>query len=234
MSNKKWISFSIVLLSLALLSACGITGSFATKNAQGQSLFSDNKELDYTSPQTDYRFGASDLLEVRVLDAEEVSGEVRISPRGYISLPLIGEMRAEGLTQTQLENQITARLKQKYLQNPQVSLFIKEYTAQRVTVEGEVQKAGVFPIKGDLTLLQAVALSGGLNNLADPTKTVLFRRSNKQNKAYLLDLNAIRAGTARDPYVKNDDRIIVHRSNSRYWLKEVGTLLSPIRVLQSF
>ena len=134
----------------------------------------------------------------------------------------------------QLENQIKAKLQQKYLQNPEVNLFIKEYTAQRVTVEGEVQKAGVFPIKGELTLLQAIALSGGLSDLADPMKTVLFRKDKNLSKAYLINLNAVRAGTARDPYVRNDDRIIVHRSNSRFWLKEVGTLVSPIRILQGF
>lgn len=224
---NKYIKFFIVALLIAPILSCSSTGGFDSKDANGKSLFSDNKELDYVKPESDYHFGASDLLEVKVLDAEEVSGEVRVDPKGYISLPLIGQIQAEGLTQKQLEGKVVSRLKHKYLQDPKVSIFIKEYTTQRVTVEGEVKKAGVFPIKGELTLLQSVALTGGLNNLADPKKTVLFRRVGAKNKAYLIDLNAIHAGKARDPYVKNDDRIIVHRSGSRYWLREIGALLNP-------
>lgn len=138
-------------------------------------------------------------------------------------------MRVEGMTQPELEKRLAAMLGEKYLQDPQVTVFIQEFTAQRVTVEGEVKTAGVFPIKGDMTLVQAVALAGGLSNLADPSKTVLFRKQGNAIKAYNIDLDDVREGKMRDPYLRNDDRVIVHRSGTRYWLREVGALVNPLR-----
>jgi polysaccharide export outer membrane protein len=82
-----------------------------------------------------------------------------------------------------------------------------------------------------VTVLQAIALGGGPSALAATDKVVLFRRDGEQSKGYLIDLDAIRSGKLADPYVRNDDRIVVHRSDSRYWLREVGTLLNPITTL---
>jgi polysaccharide export outer membrane protein len=124
-------------------------------------------------------------------------------------------------------------LGKKYLQDPQVTVFMESLTNQRVTLEGQMKKPGVYPIAGSATLLQAIAMGEGLSDLADPTKIVLFRRSGNQTKAYNLNVNAIRDGKMRDPYVRGDDRIIVHRSDSRYWLRETATLLSPLSVLNS-
>jgi polysaccharide export outer membrane protein len=91
----------------------------------------------------------------------------------------------------------------------------------------------VYPIQGEITLLQAIALAGGPSNLADPSKTVIFRKKGNAMKAYNLNLDAIREGKMQDPYILNDDRVIVHRSGSRYWMREIGTLLSPVRVLDT-
>lgn len=225
----------ILLLSSAIaLSACSSSPSVETTGspsatANTANVFSSISELDYTAPQQDYKIGTNDLLDIKVFQAPELSQPARVDPRGNISLPLIGTVRAEGLSQTQLEKQLAQKLGATYLQDPQVTVFIQEFTAQRVTVEGEVKTAGVFPIKGDMTLVQAIALSGGLNSLADPSKTVLFRKQGNALKAYNLDLNAIRDGKMRDPYLRNDDRLIVNRSDARFWLREVGSLINPFR-----
>lgn len=225
----------ILILSFCLtLTACSTNGfsSNATDDS-GKKIFSDIKELDYTPPKVEYKIGTSDLIAIKVFQADELNQKVRVDPRGNISLPLIGNVRAQGLTQFTLEKQIADRLRKDYLQNPQVSVAIEEFTNQRVTVEGEVARAGVFPIQGEITLLQAIALAGGPSNLADPSKIVLFRKAGDQTKAYNLNLNDIRSGKIQDPYIRNDDRIIAHRSGSRYWLREVGTLLSPVNVLRT-
>ncbi len=205
--------------------------SDSATNESGQKIFSDIRELDFTPPKQEYKIGASDLLAIKVFQADELSQSVRVDPRGNISMPLIGSVRAEGLSQFQLQRAIAQKLKASYLQNPQVTVSIEEFTKQRVTVEGEVRKAGVYPIQGEITLLQAIALAGGPSNLADPKKTVIFRKKGKAIKAYNLDLDAIREGKMRDPYILNDDRVIVHRSGSRYWLREIGTLLNPVRMI---
>nr|HPQ94695.1 polysaccharide biosynthesis/export family protein [Thiolinea sp.] len=170
-------------------------------------------------------------ITIKVFQADELSGELRVDPQGNISMPLIGTILVKGLDQFQLEKKLAAQLGEKYLQDPQVTVTVKEATTQRVTVEGEVNKAGVFPIQGDISVLQAVALAGGLSNLADPTKTVLFRKQGSSMKAYHVDLDQIRKGQTRDPYIRNDDRIIIARSGSRYWLREIGSIVTPYRFL---
>ena len=222
-----------------LISACSTSSNLESTSSSSSSsmtttnnVFSSINELDYNPTQQDYKIGSNDLLDIKVFQAPELSQPVRVDPRGNISLPLIGTLRVEGLSQGQLEKQLAQKLGAAYLKDPQVTIFIQEFTAQRVTVEGAVKTAGVFPIKGDMTLVQAIALSGGLDSLADPSKTVLFRKQGNALKAYNLDLNAIRDGKMRDPYLRNDDRIIVHRSDTRFWLREVGSLINPFSILK--
>ena len=220
-----------LLLSTALLASCSSAPAKTTTSDAPGAQFSDLSELDYSPPQDDYRMGIADLLSISVFQADELSKEVRIDARGNITLPLLGTIKAAGLSQAEFETDLARRLQADYLQNPQVTVFIKERTNQRVTIEGEVKKSGVFPLEGNMTLLQAIALADGLGNLASPSRIVIFRQANKRVKAYNVNLDSIRNGKARDPYIKGDERIVVHRSDSRYWLREVGTLLNPVRFI---
>ncbi len=227
MKTSPYYLASLLLISVLALQGCSSTApaSDATTGVK----FSDNKELDYTPPNQAYKIGPSDLITIKVFQADELSGELRVDPQGNISMPLIGTIPVMGLNQFQLEKKLAAQLGAKYLQDPQVTVTVKEAAMQRVTVEGEVNKAGMFPIQGDISVLQAVALAGGLSNLADPAKIALFRKQGNDMKVYNLNLDQIRAGQMRDPYIRNDDRIIIGRSGSRYWLREVGTLFTPYR-----
>lgn len=224
----------IIMLSLSIVSGCSSTPGSADAGMEGgTSVFTNSRELDYVAGAEDYRIGPSDLLEIQVFQAEELSRDVRVDPQGNITLPLLGNIKAAGQTQSGLEKQLASLMQKNMLQNPQVTVFIKENTAQRVTVEGEVKKPGVYPISGQATVLQSIAMAEGLSNLAAPDKIVLFRNSGQQTKAYQINMTAIRDGKARDPYVRNDDRIVVHRSDSRFWLRETAALLSPFSVLNT-
>lgn len=158
-----------------------------------------------------YRIGASDLLEIKVFQADELSRQVRVDQRGNITLPLMGTIRVAGMSQGELEKRLADLMGANLLQNPQVSVFIKEFTAQRVTVEGEVQKQGVYPLTGQVSVLQAIALAGGLGEFAAADKVVLFRKHNNGVRNYSINLDAIRSGQAHDPLLQNDDRIVVQR-----------------------
>ncbi len=223
--NKNFLTFIFLSSLLVLLSAC--SSSTSSRSSDGGKAtsgikFSSLSELNYTSAPNTYHISPHDLLEIKVFQADELSQDVRVNPNGYISLPLIGKMKAAGLTQEQLQSAITSALKRTYLQNPQVSIFIKEYTNQRVTVSGDVKKSGIFPIRGEMTVLQAIAQAEGLDELAKPTEVILFRKSNKgQIKAYLLNLKDINSGANKDPYLQNEDKIIVQRSGARQWLKDI-------------
>jgi len=215
---------AILLITINFIAACGSNSpSPSSENSQakpnGQELmFSNLSDLNYQSGVNNYRISPYDLLTIDVFQAEEMSQEIRVNPNGNIALPLVGTIKAAGLTQEQLTQSIKTKLAAKYIQDPQVNLFIKEFNNQEITVGGEVKKPGVFPIKGKMTLLQAVAKAEGLSELADKDKIILFRMP---QKAYLLSLDSIQQGKMKDPYLKSNDKIIVQTSNSRRWIKDV-------------
>jgi polysaccharide export outer membrane protein len=110
----------------------------------------------------DYKIGPEDLLEVAVFEVEKLNKTVRVSARGDISLPLLGILKVKGLTSTELEKNITDLLAEKYIKDPYVTVFIKEYRNQRISVIGMVEKPGVFEVAGQKTVLGMLAMAGGL------------------------------------------------------------------------
>ena len=183
----------------------------------------------------DYRIGPSDLLEVSVFQVPELSRTVRVNSRGGLTLPLIGEIQAGGLTGQQLEARIAQRLQEKYLQDPQVSVFIKEFVSQRVTVSGEVNKAGVFPISGRTTLMQAIAMAGGLGKFGDENDVKVFRdRRDGSREVLEYDLEAILQGQAEDPVVTTSDVIVVGKANGRAAFKGFTESVRDISVFGLF
>lgn len=108
--------------------------------------------------------GKEDLLEISVFEIPELNRTVRVSERGSISLPLLGEVPAEGLTASELEQALRDRLQEKYLRDPQVSVFVKENGSKKVSVLGEVGKPGVYEMLGPRTLLQILSEAGGLTS----------------------------------------------------------------------
>jgi len=112
--------------------------------------------------QRDYKIGPEDLLEISVFEEEKLNKTARVSSQGNISLPLLGVLRVKGLTATELEKEIRDLLAEKYLQDPQVSVFIKEYRSQRISVIGRVERSGVLEVTGPKTVLDILAQAGGL------------------------------------------------------------------------
>lgn len=184
----------------------------------------------------DYRIGPEDLIEIQVFGVDQLTRTVRVNSRGMISLPLIGAVEVGGLNAQQAEAVVVARLAESYLQDPQVSLFIKEYTSQRVIIEGAVNRPGVYPLRGPTTLLQSLAVAGGQASLSDMTEVMLYRADAAGNREtpQVYDVDRIRAGELADPPVVNDDLIVVKRSKSRVILKDsifkdVLDTLNPFR-----
>jgi len=178
----------------------------------------------------DYRIGPSDLLEISVFQVPELSRTVRVNARGALTLPLIGQIQAGGLTGQQLEALLAQKLKETYLQDPQVSVFIKEFISQRVTVSGSVNKAGVFPISGKTTLMQAIAMAGGLEKFADENDIKIFRERNGTREVLNYDLEPIRKGEIEDPVLNTSDVVVVARSDGRYAWRNAAEFLRDISV----
>lgn len=169
----------------------------------------------------EYKIGGQDLLEIMVYGQADLSRTVRVNSQGNISLPLVGTVMAVGLTSIQLERLLADRLSEQYLQNPQVTVFVKEAISARFTVEGAVSKPGVFPLQGPTTLLRAIALAGGQGNLGDLTNVKVFRMQNDGKQETLtFDVEKIRVGEAEDPRIVNDDLIVVNRSKTRAAIRD--------------
>lgn len=124
-----------------------------------QNLFSQ-ENVEY---QADYNIGPKDLLEISVFGLPELNKTVRVSEEGKITLPLLGEVEVEGLSKTQLEKKLSQLLEEKYLQNPQVTIFIREYQSKIVSVLGAVRNPGTYELLGRQTLLQIISKAGGLS-----------------------------------------------------------------------
>jgi polysaccharide biosynthesis/export protein len=167
-----------------------------------------------SQPQ-DYRLGALDVIEISVFEVPELAKTVQVNSGGEISLPLIGRIAAGGMTTTELEREIERRLAQDYLQSPQASVLVKEYTSQRITVEGAVNSPGVFPISGRTTLLQAIAMAKGPDRTADESGVIVFRTGEEGRTAAVFDIGPIRTGQAPDPLLAGGDVVVVDHSAAR-------------------
>jgi polysaccharide biosynthesis/export protein len=169
----------------------------------------------------EYRVGPNDLLDVEVLNLDGAKRTVRVNAAGSITMPLIGSVTVAGLTQQQVESRIAELYGAKYLQHPQVSVFIKEFTTERITVDGAVAKPGIYPLVGQMTLLRVIALAGGFGQIANSSKVMLFRQGeNGQRQVATFDVDRIRSGTDTDPLIRGDDLIVVQRDSARALLKD--------------
>jgi polysaccharide export outer membrane protein len=195
------------------------------QDAQEVALLFDKYSVpDQSGAVTEYRVAPMDVLEVTVYDAPNLSRPAQVSASGYISLPLIGDVRATGKTTDQLQSDIAALLKKDLMQSPQVFVNVKEYNSQRVTVDGAVMKPGVFPLKGKTTLIEVVAQAGGLSALGSPSGVYVLRQVDGKKMAARFDLNEIRKGQKNDPVVKAGDIVMVDESGGKVMFKNLQSM----------
>ena len=159
-----------------------------------------------------YTIGPLDVLEVSVFKVEELSKTVQVADTGTINLPLVGEVQAGGRTPRQVEQHLTKLLGEKYLQNPQISVFVKEYNSQKVSIQGAVKKPGVYPLQGKMTLLQLVAMADGLHDIYADSTVLVLRDVEGKRSAARFDVSSIREGRARDPELQSGDKVVAGES----------------------
>lgn len=174
----------------------------------------------------EYRISAQDLIEISVFRVPDLSKTVQVSANGLIALPLIGEVSAGGRTVAELETEIATKLQRDYIQNPDVSVFVKESANQRVTVEGAVAKPGIYQTNGSTTLMQVVAQAGGLQRIADPRGILIFRYVDGKRQAAKFDFEAVRKGTSDDPLILGGDVVVVDQSGIKAAMQNVRESIS--------
>ena len=156
-----------------------------------------------------YKISPMDTVSVKIFRMPDLSGDYQVDLTGQISMPLIGEVRAVDMTTAQLDQTLTTKFGEKYLENPDISVGIKESAKRSVTVDGAVKSAGAYPAVGDLTLMQAIALAGGVSEDSNPRRIAVFRTISGQRQAAAFDLVSIRRGQVADPKIYAGDIIVV-------------------------
>lgn len=179
----------------------------------------------------EYRIGASDELNIKVFQIPDLTfEEIFVDASGNLQMPMIGTVRAQGLTPEELSTEMERLLREKYLRNPQVSVTVTEAANQKVTVDGAVTKPGVYRMQGRTTLLQAVAMAEGPTRVADLGSVAIFRTVDDRRMVALFDLGQIRAGRMADPYIQGDDIVVVDTSRLSANMRDILAALPGLAV----
>jgi polysaccharide export outer membrane protein len=201
MSNKLRLGMAIALLMIAS-QACA-QDKAATANASSGPSKAATADPNYV-------IGGQDVLDISVWKEAELTRTVPVRPDGKISLPLLNDVQAAGLTPTQLAAQITESLK-KFVTNPQVTVIITQINSQRIYILGEVTRAGAYPLLPNMTVLQGLSSAGGFTQFANLKKIYMFRMENGKQVRYPFNYKDVISGKASDENValKAGDTIVV-------------------------
>lgn len=219
-------------LVLGALVPGGCAGGGAAPGAvQGGAMAPPQMSAGLPPSPGDYRIGAQDVLEISVFEVPEMTRTVQVSGEGTISFPLIGAVQAAGHTPHALETEIARRLDARYIRSPHVSVSVKEFNSQRVTVDGAVRKPGVYPLRETISLTQAVALAGGQDPETAGSMVVVARPTAGGRQIARYDIEAIRRGAVADPAIASGDSVVVETSDGKVVLNSIGKISSPVSSL---
>lgn len=234
-------SFRALLIAASAVVFCFVTSSsFAAPSTFGASrattsrapappptIFKEVPSAPGPSPvqESDYIIGPQDKLDINVFQVQDLSRAVTVESSGTILLPLIGQVRATGRTVKALSDDIAEKLGERYVKDPLVTVTVTESASQKVTVDGAVTQPGIYPISGNTTLSQAVALARGTIEDANLRQVAIFRNEGDKRLAAVFDLSAIRSGKMPDPQVQANDVIVVDTAGGRRLLRSLGTLV---------
>lgn len=212
-----------ILLLFVFLPACGQTvlGGSPDVTVVSSTGLPEPTRVDLLSSNRPYLIGPFDKLKIDVFGIEDLSKEVQIDASGRLSFPLIGVVEASGLTPGELADALEKRLQGRYVRNPQVTVNLEETVSQVITVDGQVDEPGLYPVIGRMTLMRAVATAGGTSEFAKLNDVVIFRSVNGEQLAGLYNLKAIRRGAYSDPEVFANDVIVVGDSQARRLFRDL-------------
>jgi polysaccharide export outer membrane protein len=179
--------------------------------------------------------GPGDRITVEVFGLGDLSRAVQVDSSGQIQLPLAGAIDVAGKTPSDLAAMVEERLRAGYVRDPRVTVTLTEAVSQVVTVDGEVRMPGVYPVRGEMTLMRAIARAQGNNEFAQTSHVVVFRTVENRPMAALYDLRAIRLGAYQDPQIYPNDVVVVGESAARRIfptaVQGVGLLMAPLITL---
>jgi polysaccharide biosynthesis/export protein len=203
--------FLVVLIALAALAARA-QGTSDAKQAPQSAVpaMADETPKKAATADPNYVIGAQDVLDINVWKEPDVSRVVPVRPDGKISLPLLNDVQAAGLTPDQLAAKVTEDLK-KYVTNPQVTVIVTAINSQRVYILGEVTRPGAFPLLPGMTVLQALSSAGGFTQFAKVKSIFVRRLQDGKESKFLFNYKDVIGGKRpeEDILLKAGDTIVV-------------------------
>ena len=159
---------------------------------------------------TDYVIGADDVLSIVYWRDKDMTGEVTVRPDGKISLPLLNDVHAAGLTPTQLGDRLT-EASRRYIEDPNVTVVVHQINSRKVFITGEVAKPGPYPLTEPTTVVQLISIAGGLRDYANSKKIVVVRTENGRPVTYPFNYKAVESGKnlRQNIELKPGDTVIV-------------------------
>jgi polysaccharide biosynthesis/export protein len=196
------------VVSMALLAGFGLIGRADAQQAATRSATAAPTATAPVGPE--FVIGPEDLLQISVWKNELLSRQLPVRTDGKVTLPLLHDVQAAGLTPMQLRDKIVAGLAA-YMPNPEVSVTVLEVRSYRVSVLGEVQKPGQLQLKAPTTVLEAIALAGGFRDFASPSKIVIFRKGDAgQTQKLRFNYNrAVGAAGEENVTLRSGDVVVV-------------------------
>jgi polysaccharide export outer membrane protein len=162
------------------------------------------------SPPIGYVIGTDDVLSIMFWKEQELSAEVTVRPDGMISLPLLHEIPAAGLTPEELRVKL-AEAAGRYIEEPNATVVVKEIRSRKVFITGNVTRPAAYPLNGEMDVLQLIALAGGLLEYADGKHIVVLRKTGERRESFHFNYNDVikRGNTRHNLLLKPGDTVVV-------------------------
>jgi polysaccharide export outer membrane protein len=219
---------------LAWLAFLVVAGPSASAGQAGQTAQAPQTTLAAQS-RGEYVIGAQDVLTVTVWDSPDLSGKYTVETDGSFTFPLIGRVKASGLTLRQFEAELKKKLADGYFKNPQVSVAVESYRSQRIFIVGEVRSPGAYPLTGDMTLIEAIARAGSTTPNASPEAIIVRAAAGKKadgptlpgqkpdaGETQRVNLRDLQSGAlTQNIALRDGDTIFVPRAESIYVFGQV-------------
>ena len=176
LAKAKWALIAVMAGALALpgMAQEKQTATAADPGSSAKTAQPASRREAVSVDNKTYIIGENDLLDIDVWKEKEISRQVPVRPDGKISLPLIGQIQASGLTPLQLQDNITEKLKD-YMSNPEVTVIVSDPRSHQFNIVGQIARPGTFPLSESMTVLDAIAAAGGFKDFAKQTKIYVLR-----------------------------------------------------------
>ncbi|MBW2365138.1 MAG: polysaccharide export protein [Deltaproteobacteria bacterium] len=174
------------------------------------SFFFSFFQINAQAQENAYIIGPNDVIKITIFAGGEkqYDEEITVSSQGMINAPFIGTIKAEGLTPSELEKEITAPLSKEYFVNPKVNIRLQG-SKSKIYVDGEVKKPNAYEFQPGITALNACIMAGGFTTFAAPNRTKIIRKQGQEVEIIKINLNKVKDGKISDIELKPDDRIHV-------------------------